>query len=189
MTATNENSRHPNNCGCHADTHPKGDARVVDSEPVPVTGQTVEGRDLGLKDVHAAGGTCDCAPGECTCGHHQTCDCAPGECKCGEKHGHAQGGVPDHGDCECEQCKNADSARHEGAQECGCGCGHGADNAAKDFTNPDTVNADGTNPAVRTVDKAEGYNENAGWNDDQEPKDCGCAEGSGAGDRGEDHVN
>ena len=129
------------------------DGQVVKSEPVPVSNednQHSEHRDLGVKDVHASGQGC-------TCGHHKTCDCPPGECHC---HGHAgeqgahrnEGGVPDHGDCECQQCQ--ERRRDEN--------GETRDNGdEKDFTHPDTVNEDGTNPAVRTVDKAEGYNENA----------------------------
>lgn len=183
MTTANENSHNHGCCGGH-DHHHHADEN-----------DSLEQRDLGLKDVHAEGGSCDCAPGECTCGHHETCDCAPGECNCGHKHGTAQhdavqGGVPDHGDCECEQCKNADRARQqEATKSCGCGCGHDEAEAGKDFTDPDTVNADGTNPAVRTVDKAEGYNENAGWNDGNLPSESGSADASGAGDNAKDQIN
>lgn len=133
------------------------DGRVVKSEPV----------DLGVKDVHADGQGCTCGNhGEgCTCGHHKTCDCPPGECHC---HGHAgeqgahrnEGGVPDHGDCECQQCQERRRDNNSETRDNG---------EEKDFTHPDTVNEDGTNPAVRTVDKAEGYNENASWNDGIEP--------------------
>ena len=182
MTTANENSHNHDCCGGHGHHHADENA-------------TLEQRDLGLKDVHAAGGSCDCAPGECNCGHHETCDCAPGECKCGNQHGTAQhdavqGGVPDHGDCECEQCKNADRERQqEAAKGCGCGCGHGEVGADKDFTDPDTVNADGTNPAVRTVDKAEGYDENASWNDGNLPSESGSASASGAGNNDEGQIN
>lgn len=168
MTTANENSHnHGGCCGGHGHHH-------VDENA------SLEQRDLGLKDVHAAGGSCDCAPGECNCGHqHGTA-----------QHDAVQGGVPDHGDCECEQCKNADRARQqEAAKSCGCGCGHDEAEAGKDFTDPDTVNADGTNPAVRTVDKAEGYDENAGWNDGKVPSEAGSANASGAGDNGEGQIN
>lgn len=170
MTTANENSHnHGGCCGGHGHHHGEQDA-------------SLEQRDLGLKDVHAEGDECGCAPGECQCGHqHGTAE-----------HGHSEGGVPDHGDCECEQCKNADRAREqEAAKTCGCGCGHGrgADNAAEDFTNPDTVNADGTNPAVRTVDKAEGYDENASWNDGNLPSESGSASASGAGNNDEGQIN
>lgn len=140
-----------------------GDEKVVKTEPVPVEGQCCGGHhehrereDLGLKDANAGQG-CTCGNhGEgCTCGHHESCDCPPGECHC---QGHAgahrnEGGVPDHGDCECQQCEDR---RREDRDE-------------KDFTNPDTVNPDGTNPSVTTVEKAETYNEGAGWNDGIEP--------------------
>lgn len=165
MTTANENSHNHGCCGGHGHHH-------VDENA------SLEQRDLGLKDVHAAGGSCDCAPGECTCGHkHGTA-----------QHEAVQGGVPDHGDCECEQCKNADRERAQEAAK-GCGCGHGEAGEAKDFTNPDTVNADGTNPAVRTVEKAEGYNENAGWNDGNVPTESGPAEASGAADNAKDQIN
>lgn len=188
MTTANENSHnHGGCCGGHGHHHGEQDA-------------SLEQRDLGLKDVHAEGDECGCAPGECQCGHHETCDCAPGECQCGRQHGTAehgtaqhdavQGGVPDHGDCECEQCKNADRERAQEAEKgCGCGCGHGEASADKDFTDPDTVNADGTNPAVRTVDKAEGYDENAGWNDGNLPSESGSASASGAGNNDEGQIN
>lgn len=164
-----------------ADTHPRDertldDGRVVKSEPVPVSnehGEHREHRDLGVKDVHANGQGCTCGNhGEgCTCGHRKTCDCPPGECHC---QGHAdahgaqgahgahrnEGGVPDHGDCECQQCQEARRDNNGGSRD---------NEEEKDFTHPDTVNPDGTNPAVRTVDKAEGYNENASWNDGIEP--------------------
>lgn len=164
MTTANENPHNHGCCGGQGHHHGEQDA-------------SLEQRDLGLKDVHAEGGECGCAPGGC---------------HCGEKHGRSEGGVPDHGDCECEQCKNADRAREqETAKTCGCGCGHGhgADNAAEDFSNPDTVNADGTNPAVRTVDKAEGYDENASWNDGNLPAESGSADASGAGDNDNGHIN
>lgn len=165
----------------NADAHPRDertldDGRVVKTEPVPVTNQHSERneqRDLGVKDVHADGQGCTCDnDGEgCTCGHHQNCDCPPGECHCqghadahGEQGAHrSEGGVPDHGDCECQQCQERRRENREGN-------GDTRDNGEeKDFTHPDTVNEDGTNPAVRTVDKAEGYNENASWNDGIEP--------------------
>lgn len=164
MTTANENSHNHGCCGGHSHDHGEQDAPL-------------EQRDLGLKDAHAAGGSCDCAPGECNCDHKHGA----------AKDGAVQGGVPDHGDCECEQCKKADRERErEAAKSCGCGCGH---EEAKDFTDPDTVNADGTNPAVRTVDKAEGYNENAGWNDDNVPSESGSASASGAGGNAKDQIN
>lgn len=159
MTTANENTNH-GCCGGHG--HHGEDA-------------SIEQRDLGLKDVHATDAQCGCEPGQCECGHHDDHN----NCGCGE-HGHArygqgadaQGGVPDHGDCECKQCQDADkeAAREAAKQQdgeggCGCGHGHGGNGEAKDFTDPDTVNEDGTNPAVRTVDKPETYNENARWND------------------------
>lgn len=173
MTTANENPHnHGDCCGGHGHHHGEQDA-------------SLEQRDLGLKDAHAAGGSCDCAPGECQCGHqHGTAEHGTAQ------HDAVQAGVPDHGDCECEQCKNADRAREqEAAKACDCGHGHGADNAAEDFTNPDTVNADGTNPAVRTVDKAEGYDENASWNDGNLPAESGSADASGAGDNDNGHIN
>ena len=102
--------------------------------------------DLGVKDVNATGQGCSCGKhsADCTCGHHQTCDCAPGECKCEQHNG-------------------------ENAEHTACGCS--GEEAGKDFSNPDTVNPDGTNPAVQTVNKAEGYNEDAGWNDDIAPRE------------------
>lgn len=169
MTTANENTNQ-GCCGGHGH-HGAHDA-------------SIEQRDLGLKDVHAADAQCSCEPGQCECGHrndHTTCDCASNECECKHEHGHEHDqaaavhrGVPDHGDCECKQCQDADkeAAREAAKQQdgeggCGCGCGHGhgGNGEAKDFTDPDTVNEDGTNPAVRTVDKPETYNENARWNE------------------------
>lgn len=148
---------------------------------------SIEQQDLGLKDVHATDAQCGCEPGQCECGQHGHHG----------HHGHGnQGGVPDHGDCECKQCQDADkeaareaAKQQDGENGCGCGCGHGGNGEAKDFTDPDTVNADGTNPAVRTVDKAEGYDENAGWNDGNLPSESGTANASGAGDNAADQIN
>lgn len=185
MTTANENTNH-GCCGGHGHGHGHHGADA-----------SLEQRDLGLKDVHATDAQCGCEPGQCECGRHETCDCATSECECdckeGKGHGHcgdhghahhgqsaaAQGGVPDHGDCECKQCEDADkeadkeaareaAEKQDGAGGCGCGCGHGGHGGgaeAEDFTDPDTVNEDGTNPAVRTVDKPETYDENARWND------------------------
>ena len=118
---------------------------------------------LGVKDVNATGQGCSCGKHSagCTCGHHQTCDCAPGECKC-EQHN------DENADHVCAKCNCP-------ADECGCehhhSCGCSGEEAGKDFSNPDTVNPDGTNPAVQTVNKAEGYNEDAGWNDGIAPRE------------------
>lgn len=91
--------------------------------------------------------------------------------------------------------QHVDHAQGEG---CGCGCGHdhGArgDEAArgeeaKDYTDPDVVREDGTNPAVRTVDEAEGYNQDAAWNDGVRPEAAGNAEASGASDSDKEQIN
>ena len=155
MTTANENT----NQGC-CGGHGHGHHGAHDA--------SIEQRDLGLKDVHATDAQCGCEPGQCECGHEH-----------GLAHGHdhdqtaaVQHGVPDHGDCECKQCEDADkkaareaAKKQDGEGSCGCGCGHGGDGETKDFTDPDTVNEDGTNPAVRTVDKPESYDENARWNE------------------------
>lgn len=69
-------------------------------------------------------------------------------------------------------------------------CGHGArGDEAKDYTDPDVVREDGTNPAVRTVDEAEGYNQDAAWNDGVRPEAAGDAEASGASDSDKEQID
>lgn len=82
------------------------------------------------------------------------------------------------------------------SKSCGCGHDHGArgDEAArgeeaKDYTDPDVVREDGTNPAVRTVDEAEGYNQDAAWNDGVRPEAAGNAEASGASESDKEQIN
>lgn len=96
----------------------------------------------------------------------------------------------DKGGCGCG-CGH-DHGEHAGHGE-GCGCGHdhgdGRGEEAKDYTDPDVVREDGTNPAIHTVEEASGYNQNAEWNDGVRPEAGGDAEASGAADTDKDQIN
>lgn len=85
----------------------------------------------------------------------------------------------------------ADGDKADGG--CGCGCGHdhgnGRGEEGKDYTDPDVVREDGTNPAIHTVEEASGYNQNAEWNDGVRPEAGGDAEASGAADTGKEQIN
>ncbi|WP_301924914.1 hypothetical protein [Corynebacterium glaucum] len=91
---------------------------------------------------------------------------------------HAKGG------CGCGH--NAEKT--EGMHSCGCEHHHGED-ADKDFSDPDVTRADGTNPAVRTVDESQGHNATADWNDGIRPAEGGDATASGASDNAKDQIN
>ena len=71
----------------------------------------------------------------------------------------------------------------------GCGCGCGDDDSKKDYTDPDVVREDGTNPAVTTVEEAPGYNQDAAWNDGVLPQEGGDSGASGAADTGKEQIN
>ncbi|AQQ16194.1 hypothetical protein CGLAU_11310 [Corynebacterium glaucum] len=101
---------------------------------------------------------------------------------------HAKGG------CGCgHHAKKAEGMHSCGCEPSSCQCGHnhGAhdEDADKDFSDPDVTRADGTNPAVRTVDEGEGHNPNAGWNDGIRPTEGGDAAASGASDNDKDQIN
>lgn len=92
-----------------------------------------------------------------------------GGCGCGGNHGHGHGEGRGHGE--------------------GCGCGCGDNDSKKDYTDPDVVREDGTNPAVTTVEEAPGYNQDAAWNDGVLPQEGGDSEASGAADTGKEQIN
>ncbi|WP_066527792.1 hypothetical protein [Corynebacterium bouchesdurhonense] len=93
-----------------------------------------------------------------------------------------------HGGCGCGGNHNHNHGDGHGHGE-GCGCGCGDQDSKKDYTDPDVVREDGTNPAVTTVEEAPSYNQDAAWNDGVLPQDGGDAEASGAADTGKEQIN
>lgn len=134
------------------------------------------------------------AKSSCGCGHHKpvettevreeikivpadhaathegaSCNCEPGHCECGHNHG-LEETAP--------------------AEESSCCGGHGHHGLTEEeYLDPDKTDAHGVDPAVQTVEEAQGYDESAGWNDGIRPTDAGEATESGAGNSDDGQIN
>ncbi|MCP1387577.1 hypothetical protein M5J20_05165 [Corynebacterium sp. TA-R-1] len=170
MTTPNNEGLYTN--GADLNTEAKSSCGCGHHKPV----ETTEVREE-IKIVpadHAAtreGATCNCEPGHCNCGHHQTCDCAPNECKCGHNDG-----LKETAPAEQSSCCGGHGHGHHGLTE-------------EEYYDPDKTDTHGVDPAVKTVEEAQGYDESAGWNDGIRPTDAGEAAESGAGKSDDGQIN